>query len=168
MNDLFTRDSFQATSGQRFIARNEEYKLAGPIGKGATGIVRRAMHCRTQKQVAVKFLAPEPKYIEESSFEDMRIRFRREGNRGEALIHDHLVKIIAYEENKDGSSFSEKDDPYPINPFIVMEQIQGRTLEHHIQKRANLTDSFNQLHFNINAQSLFIAYSVINALHQHI
>lgn len=164
-NEHFTRENFQATSGQHFIARKEEYILGGSIGDGAIGAVRRAMQRSTQRQVAVKFLAPEPKYIEESSFEDMRKRFAREGIRGEALVQEHLVKIIAYEENKDGSSFLKKDNPYPVNPFIVMEQIQGRTLEHHLQRRAKLTNSSDQLHFNINEQSLFIAYSVINALH---
>ena len=164
-NDLFTRDNFQVTSGQRFVTGGKEYTLGGSVGAGAIGIVRRAVELRSRIQVAVKFLAPEPKYIEESSFEDMRARFRREGMRGEGLSHNHLVKIIAYEENKDGSCFPEKDNSYPVNPFIVMEQIQGRTLEHHIEKRAKVTDSANNPHFNITPQSLFIAYSIINALH---
>jgi len=106
-NDLFTRDNFQVTSGQRFVTGGKEYTLGGSVGAGAIGIVRRAVELRSRIQVAVKFLAPEPKYIEESSFEDMRARFRREGMRGEGLSHNHLVKIIAYEENKDGSCFED-------------------------------------------------------------
>ncbi len=49
--------------------------------------------------VAVKFLAPEFRYIEASSWDDIRERFRREGRKGPSLDHENLVKIRAYEDN---------------------------------------------------------------------
>lgn len=158
-SDLFLRDKLNASSGQFFIADEQEYILGGEIGTGAIGVVRRATNRKTQKPVAVKFLAPESKYVELSSLEDMAARFKREGQRGVSLSHEHLVKIIAYEENKDGLSFPSGNGP--CNPFIVMECIQGTTLENFLRKRIHSGDKGK---FNINPQTLFIAYSIINAL----
>lgn len=159
-NDRFVRDEFNASAGQIFTAGGREYVLGGKLGDGAIGIVRRATDRQTQKLFGVKFLAPEPKYIDISSFEDIAIRFKREGLRGTALSHEHLVKIVSYEENKDASNFYNNDGPH--NPFIIMEFIQGTTLENFIRKRANKAEN---PYFNITPQTLFIAYSIVSALH---
>jgi serine/threonine protein kinase len=133
MQDIvLSRDKLEAASGQKFIADKKEYLLAGMIGDGAIGVVRKARESESQKLVAVKFLAPEIKYIELSSLNDIFIRFKREGQRGAALFQEHLVKIIAYEENINGSAFIGGG---PNNPFIVMEYINGTTLENYIRKR---------------------------------
>ena len=154
--DLFSREQHTSSTGQRFIAGGREYLLEGIIGNGAIGVVRKARDLETREQVAVKFLAPEPKYIEQSSFEDIHRRFRREGIRGTELNHPNLVKIIAYEENENASSFLNNDGP--CNPFIIMEYIRGTTLEHFIMKGGN------QPFFNITSQTLTIAHAVANAL----
>lgn len=158
--DRFLRDGLAAHTGKIFMSGGREYLLGGELGNGAIGVVRRATDRQTQKQFAIKFLAPEPKYIEIASIEDIYIRFRREGLRGTALSHDHLVKIFTYEENENGSSFLNNDGP--CNPFIIMEYIRGTTLEKFIKRRVNQA---NGPCFNIIPQTLFIAYSVINALH---
>ena len=158
--DQFLREGLDAASGQICLARGIEYLLGGKIGDGAIGVVRRATDRKTQKQFAVKFLAPETKYIEMASIDDIHARFRREGNRGAGLSHDYLVKIIAYEENENGSNFPDPSGPH--NPFIVMELIQGTTLENFIRKRMHLGQ---QKAFNITPQTLFIAYAIISALH---
>ncbi len=157
--DRFSRDELDAAPGQIFLADGTEYLLGGKIGDGAIGVVRRATIRKTQKPFAVKFLAPETKYIEMASIDDIHARFRREGNRGAGLSHEHLVKIIAYEENENGSNFTDPDGPQ--NPFIVMELIQGTTLENYIKKRMHLGQHKT---FNITPQTLFMAYSVISAL----
>ena len=49
------------------------------IGDGAAGIVRKAKAISSGKIVAVKFLAPDPKYIDISAFDEVAQRFKREG-----------------------------------------------------------------------------------------
>ena len=76
-----TRRLCAAKNGQRFELDGEQYLLAGKIDDGAVGIVRRGKRVRGSLPRAVKFLAPDPKYIDESVFDDVAHRFRREGER---------------------------------------------------------------------------------------
>jgi serine/threonine-protein kinase len=155
--ERFVRDKLTAEAGQIFVAGGREYTLAGNLGNGAIGVVRKARDRKTDQQVAVKFLAPELRYIEESSLDDIYARFRREGYRGAALSHKHLVKIIAYEENEGGSCFPNGDGP--CNPFIIMDYVHGTTLEHYIQGQQKLGP-----HFNFTRRTLYIAYAIADAL----
>ncbi|MEP7285828.1 MAG: hypothetical protein ABI947_08675 [Chloroflexota bacterium] len=123
----FSRDLFHVESGQNLIIKGQKFKLAGQIGDGAIGVVRRVVSVENDWQYAVKFLAPELKYIEASSLEDIHTRFRREGERGADLHHENLLPIFAYEENENGANFPDADGPN--NPFILMDLIHGRTLE---------------------------------------
>jgi serine/threonine protein kinase len=109
-----------------FEARSREYELLGKIGDGAVGLVRKARDRKSNRVVAVKFLAPDPKYIDVQAFDEVAGRFKREGIRGAALTHDHLIKILAYEDNTGGECFRRKGMG---NPFIVMEFVRGRTAE---------------------------------------
>lgn len=160
LRPILLRDEFKATSGQIFIAGGREYMLGGELGNGAIGVVRRATDRKTQEQFAVKFLSPEPKYIDISSLEDIATRFKREGSRGTALSHEHLVKILAYEENENASNFLHNDGP--PNPFIVMEYIHGTTLENFLRKRINKADGPR---YNLTLQSIYMAFSIVSALH---
>ncbi len=108
-----------------------EIQLGGKVGAGAIGVVRKGKLITTQEDVAVKFLAPEPRYIDAGSLPDIRARFQREGIRGSKLDHDHLVKVLAYEENAGGRCFACTSPP--ATPFIVMQLVSGRTLENHIK-----------------------------------
>ncbi|CAG0989036.1 Serine/threonine-protein kinase PrkC [Planctomycetaceae bacterium] len=116
----------------RFVAASEEFVLGGKIGDGAVGLVRKATRVFDSLPVAVKFLAPDPKYIQEEIFGDVAARFRREGLRGAELQHQNLLEILAYEDNADGVKFSKKAGA-PTNPFIVMEYVQGKTLESYVR-----------------------------------
>jgi serine/threonine-protein kinase len=138
----------------KFSSHGVDYQLAGELGDGAIGIVRKAMRIGTNRVVAVKFLAPDAKYIEESKFDDVAERFRREGERGAGLDHEHLVDIIAYEENSNGSAFDRRTIR---NPFLVMEYIRGQTLESLIRR-------FPQPAPRIDTQTLSIAVAVCRAL----
>ena len=102
--------------GQRFRAGKSSYEVRGKLGDGAVGLVRRAVNLDDGKQVAVKFLAPDPKYIEPASFTDVADRFRREGERGASLRHENLVTILAYVQNVDGEAF---EGHAVTNPFLV-------------------------------------------------
>jgi serine/threonine-protein kinase len=117
--------------GQCFSVKGVEYTLAGKLGDGAAGIVRKVRRVRDDTEFAIKFLAPDPKYIDEDVFDDVAARFRREGQRGPELRHQGLVTIYAYEENVDGGAFAQGN---PKNPFILMEIVRGSTLEDYIRR----------------------------------
>lgn len=130
MTHPLSREFCRPMAGQQFVVSGNPYTLGGSLGDGAAGLVRKATG-PYEREYAVKFLAPDPKYIDESSFNDVAVRFRREGERGVYLDHPHLLKIYSYCENDNGCAF-ESDDPK--NPFLLMEQIKGKSLESFIKK----------------------------------
>src|SRR3982751_2473359 len=129
MTHPLSREFCRPMAGQKFVVHQRRYVLGGSLGDGAAGLVRKARG-EDDREYAVKFLAPDPKYIEESAFDDVAARFRREGERGVHLVHPHLLKIYSYCQNEEGNAF-ESDDPK--NPFLLMEQIKGKTLESFIK-----------------------------------
>lgn len=151
-----SRQFCNAAAGQIFTANGVEYELLGLIGDGAAGIVRKVKVRSSGKQVAVKFLAPDPKYIDLSAFNEVAQRFKREGIRGAGLEHANLVRILAYEDNENGSCFEEKAVK---NPFIVMELVKGCTLESLIR---NMSSNMAGLCYN--KQVLAIALNLSRAL----
>jgi serine/threonine-protein kinase len=141
---------------------DDEYELEGQLGDGAVGIVRKARRLRDGVLRAVKFLAPDPKYIDPEVFDDVATRFRREGLRAPFLDHPGLVRVFAYVENRDGIAFAKNG---PKNPFIVMNAIRGQTLEDYIRRRSKRReDKGEQLCFVLDAERLSIAASVASAL----
>lgn len=144
-------------AGQRFRLDGETYTLGGRIGDGAVGLVRKATRLRDGKLFALKILAPDPKYIEESAFDDVASRFKREGERGARLDHDSLVKVVGYADNEGGVLF---EGHAVRNPILLMPFMSGRTLESYIrhlpvmQRRA----------LHVTRDKLAIAAHVANAL----
>jgi serine/threonine-protein kinase len=116
--------------GQRFVSNGKTYELLGRVGDGAAGLVRKAKPIDGENIVAVKFLAPDPKYIDTAAFDDVARRFKREGERGVHLRHESLVTILSYSDNESGSAFRSRG---LINPFIVMEYLEAKTLESYIR-----------------------------------
>lgn len=156
------RQKCRTSLGQRFSAGGQQYEFMGLLGDGAVGIVRKAKNLKTGQIVAVKLLAPDPKYIDVAAFDDVEQRFKREGIRGAHLRHENLVEVIAYEDNINGASF---DRGSITNPFIVMEYVGGHTLESLIKKMASTNGSISTC---VNKQTLFIANRVSGALsHLH-
>ncbi|HJP18101.1 MAG: hypothetical protein CMD96_06305 [Gammaproteobacteria bacterium] len=153
--EKLTRENCNIEVGFVFKSKNKEYELKGKIGDGAVGLVRKAIDKKTGKTVAVKFFAPDPKYIDIEAFEDVARRFKREGIRGAKLEHENLVKIIAYEENENGSCFSKGS---VMNPFIIMEYVQGKTLESLIKKPSRPDQPY------LTQQNLLIAIEVTKAI----
>lgn len=156
MTHPLSRTEFRSKADQRFILNNETYKLGGKLGDGAVGVVRKATSS-DGVEFAVKFLAPDPKYIEPTHFDDVAERFRHEGLRGARLEHPTLVRIHAYAENKNGEIFLSGG---PHNPFLVMERVRGRTLENEIRS----THHNEQGNFDITRNRLFIALQLADAL----
>lgn len=151
-----SRDLCKPEVGDVFVVEGDEYVLGGKIGDGAVGLVRRATRKADNVQRAVKFLAPDPKYIEVEKFDDVAARFRREGQRGAAINYEHLISIYNYSENEDGQSFKNNKIK---NPFLIMEFVNGRTLEDHIR--------FNRSHqkeFFVDQKGMNIAIQIACAL----
>jgi serine/threonine protein kinase len=129
MSHPLSRTFCQPNAGTRFKLGDDEYELAGKIGDGAIGLVRKVVRIRDKVTLAIKFLAPDPKYIEESSFDDVAARFKREGERGAKLSSPHLVTVHQYQPNSEGTIFGQELK----NPFLMMEYVVGKTLESYIR-----------------------------------
>lgn len=117
-------------AGQKFKVGSEEYQMAGKLGDGAIGLVRKAIRLSDNAPRAVKFLAPDPKYIEIAAFDDVSSRFAREGERGSKLNHPFLTKVFGYCANEGGSAFGSGS---PTNPFLLMELLGSKTLDSYIK-----------------------------------
>src|ERR1041384_5232623 len=158
MPQKLDRNHCKLQLGQRFHAGGRDYELLGKLGDGAAGLVRRARMVDGDDDVfAVKFLAPDPKYIDTDVFDEVARRFKREGERGAHLRHENLVTILAYSDNEKGGAFKAKG---PLNPFIVMEYLEAKTLESYIRA----TPAEERGRFALNVPRLQIAVQIANAL----
>lgn len=155
-----SREYCRPRTNQRFIVNGQQFKLEGKLGDGAVGVVRKARRINSDHKYAVKFLAPDPKYIDETAFDDVRARFRREGQRGVNIEHPALLKIHAYVENENGEAFQSGT---PKNPFLLMDRSTGGTVEAYIYR----LPPENQNQFKIDETRLRIAIQIAEAL-QHL
>jgi serine/threonine-protein kinase len=147
------RKACRPQAGTNFLVRGDNFVLGGSVGDGAAGLVRKATRSRDEKQFAIKFLAPDPKYIDESSFDDVAARFKREGERGCRLDHPYLLKLHAFVERSDSPGM-------PTNPFILMDYLPGKTLESLIRR----TDQSDVGKFRITQERLRLAVHLAQAL----
>jgi serine/threonine-protein kinase len=87
------------------------YRIEGLLGGGGIGAVYRAVQLPLERPVAIKVL-----HDDMLSMKELRARFEREARVLSALTHPHVVSISDY--GIDGD-----------RPFLVMELLEGRTLE---------------------------------------
>ena len=95
------------------------YRLLEPIGHGGFGVVVKALDEKLRRVVAIKLLHPHL-----ANHPPARNRFLREARSVAAIRNDNTVQIYAVEEQ-------------PV-PFLVMEYIDGDTLQNHIDQHAPL------------------------------
>ena len=94
------------------------YEILGPLGAGGMGEVYRARDTRLDRTVAIKVL---PRHVADR--EELRQRFEREARTVSSLNHPHICALhdIGRQDNID---------------FLVMEYLEGETLEARLQRGA--------------------------------
>ena len=97
---------------------NDRYEIIGAVGEGATGQVFRAFDVKLNRNVILKFLA---------NFEKSSVgkRFAKEAYALSKLNHPNIVKLYEYIETP--------------TPFIVLEDVGGRSLKSLIDKEEPLS-----------------------------
>ena len=98
----------------------EHYKIVSVLGEGGMGIVYKAFDLKLERYVAVKILSKEaqnnPQFIS---------RFKREAKNQAKLTHPNIVPVYGFTEERNMLG-------------IVMEFVEGETLENIIQKKSRL------------------------------
>jgi serine/threonine-protein kinase len=117
-------------------SRVGEYKIVEKVGQGGMGSVYKAVHSKLDQTVAIKVLS--------SEFSDnpsMRKRFINEARIQAKFSHPNVVNVLNFFEIEN-------------NAYLVMEFIEGDTLEKVLQRKGTLQIE----------EALNISYSVLNAL----
>jgi tetratricopeptide (TPR) repeat protein/predicted Ser/Thr protein kinase len=96
-------------------ARFGRFQVVGELGKGAMGIVYKAVDPIIDRVVAIKTLSEEARLDE-----DLVDRFTREARSAGILNHPNIITV--YDVGEEGGT-----------PFLALEYLQGRTLEETIQ-----------------------------------
>jgi serine/threonine-protein kinase len=108
-------------SGKTLIGK---YRIEGRIGQGGMGSVWAAVHARTGRKVAIKFLderfRSNPNVVE---------RFSREARAASAIRHPGIVEVLDIDHSEDGV------------PFLVMERLTGETLADRLERRTRLSQA---------------------------
>jgi serine/threonine protein kinase len=111
--------------GSRFLSRKiamvgttvSHFRILEKLGEGGMGAVYRARDTKLDRDVALKFLAPELTRDPEA-----KARFAREARAASSLQHDNICTIHAIDETEDG------------HLFIVMDLYGGESLKETIQR----------------------------------
>src|SRR5262249_30637589 len=98
-----------------------DFDILEALGSGTFGWVFRARERNLDRIVALKVLKPEM-----TVRTDALIRFEREARKA-SLKHDHIVCVHRFEK------------PYGFPPYLVMEFVDGQTLEARLKREGKLS-----------------------------
>ncbi len=116
------------------VIANGKYRLIRRIGKGAMGSVYLARQIGTERLVAIKFAS-----IEDSP--QIRARFLDEVRATASLNHPNIVTIYdTGEETFNPGTPDQRDYPY-----MVMEYLEGLSLDEYIEKRGTVPVNHGKL-----------------------
>ncbi|HEX2961079.1 MAG TPA: protein kinase [Ignavibacteriales bacterium] len=96
------------------------YKIISELGQGGMGIVYKALDTRLDRYVAIKILKPQ--VVKNARFKE---RFEKEAKNQAKLLHQNIVPVFGYLEEEGLLG-------------IIMEYVEGETLEHLIENRQRL------------------------------
>ncbi|MCO8123758.1 serine/threonine protein kinase [Stieleria sp. TO1_6] len=105
-----------------YIGRLHHFEILRIIGRGGMGIVLEAFDTHLQRIVAIKVLNPEY-----DKNDVARQRFCREGRAAAAISHEHVVAMHQVAREDQGEV-----------AFLVMQYIEGDTLEERLRDRKGL------------------------------
>lgn len=99
----------------------ERYEIEEQIGQGGTSMVYRALHLQLRRTVAIKMLKAHLVTDEES-----KKRFEQEARAVSCLTHPNVVSVYDVGVTKYGE------------PYIVMEHLQGRSLQELLKEQGRM------------------------------
>lgn len=114
----------QACRESRCLGCIATYHVHSVLGKGASGVVLKAVDPELNCEIAIKLLRP---HLAES--QPIRERFLREARAMARLNHEHIVRVWRY---------SEIHTPSMTIPWFAMDLIHGETLEELINRAGPL------------------------------
>jgi serine/threonine-protein kinase len=100
-----------------------KYEVIDVLGAGGMGIVVRAKHLQLNTMVAMKFIRPELAHDA-----DVVSRFAREARAASRLKSPHANRVLDFEKLPSGEA------------FMVMEYLEGETLEHRLARSGPLDE----------------------------
>lgn len=106
----------------------QRYQLGEVIGRGGLGSVHRAWDGRLERWVAIKRLALDPTL----GADEVEAKMRREANALAALQHPNVVTVHDFGADEEG-------------PYVVMELIEGQTLDALVESAPFDYESFLEL-----------------------
>ncbi len=119
-DDEISLDFLASGDAPDSLGRLGHYEILEVLGQGGAGIVFKAHDPKLNRFVAVKVLAPQI-----AANPTARKRFLREAHATAAVSHPHVITIHAVDEHEQ-------------TPYLVMECIDGRTLEQKIRDEGAL------------------------------
>jgi len=115
-------DFLEPSDDPAFLGRLGHFDVTRLIGRGGMGLVFEAHDKYLHRTVAIKVLDPQLANDDVS-----KQRFCREARSAAAISHDHVVPVYQVEKMADGKL-----------PFLVMQLIQGETLEKKLAREGKL------------------------------
>ncbi len=129
---------------------DERYEIRGKIGQGGVGAVYRAYDTQLRREVAIKrVLAAED---EGSEHQDLATtNLLKEATALSSVQHPHICTVYDAGIDKDG-------------PFVVMELINGKTLDEMVERGTLTFDDFREV--AIQSQEAMIAAQDLDLVHR--
>jgi eukaryotic-like serine/threonine-protein kinase len=116
--------NMQALAGRAAPKQLGRYRLSGVLAEGSMGVLHRSVDPRTGRPVAVKTVRRD--LLDSHDTESLPARFRIEAQAAGALTHPGIVAVYEYGEQEDYA-------------YIVMEHIEGRSLQECFEQRASFS-----------------------------